>query len=208
MNSQHLAFERLKGRENFAEWKTGAKAYLISRGHWDSITTKLAEDATPAVKLANRKALAEMTLLLEPTLYSYIEEIVEAKDAWDSLLKIFEDKGAARKATLLKQWISLKSNDCSSIYEYVNKSVSLRAKVKTAGFEIAEEIAGSILLCGLSEKPLIMSMEVKEDLTLDHVKNTLLQSVDSDGGESATALSAQKQNKKKFNKNKKKSEML
>lgn len=206
MNSQHLAFERLKGRANFAEWKTGAKAYLISRGHWDSITTKLAEDATPTVKLANRKALAEMTLLLEPTLYSYIEEIVEAKDAWDSLLKIFEDKGAARKVTLLKQWISLKSNDCSSIYEYVNKSVSLRAKVKTAGFEIAEEIAGSILLCGLSDdyKPLIMSMEVKEDLTLDYVKNTLLQSVDFDGGDSATALSAQKQNKKKFNKNKKK----
>lgn len=199
-HSHHLGFERLRGRENFAEWKTGAKSYLIKQGHWGSISIKLASDASPTLKLADQKALAELTLLLEPCLYSYIEEIDEAKEAWESLLTIFEDKGAARKVTLLKQWISLKSSDCSSIYEYVNKSVALRAKVKTAGFEIQEEIAGSILLCGLSDdyKPLIMSMEVRENLTLDYVKNTLLQSVDFDGGEGVTVLSVKKQNKKKF----------
>lgn len=87
--------------------------------------------ATVAEKAQNDKALAELILLLEPSLYSYVEEISEAKAAWDSLLEINEDKGAVRKVTLLKQWISLKSNECNSIHEYVNKCVALRAKVRT-----------------------------------------------------------------------------
>lgn len=129
--SNHLAFERLKGRENFSEWKTGARAYLTSEGLWSEMTKTLTTAATVAEKAQNDKALAELILLLEPSLYSYVEEISEAKAAWNSLLEIYEDKGAVRKVTLLKQWISLKSNECNSIHEYVNKSVALRAKVRT-----------------------------------------------------------------------------
>lgn len=125
--SNHLAFERLKGRENFSEWKTGARAYLTSEGLWSEMTKTLTTAATVAEKAQNDKALAELILLLEPSLYSYVEEISEAKAA----LEINEDKGAVRKVTLLKQWISLKSNECNSIHEYVNKCVALRAKVRT-----------------------------------------------------------------------------
>lgn len=173
-----------------------SSTYLVARGHWTSISTALASDASAATKTADQKALAELTLLLDPSLYTYIEDATEAKDAWDILIKIYEDAGAARKVMLLKQWMSLRSNECSSIAEYVNKSVALRAEVKSAGFEIDDNVAGSIVLCGLSDeyKPLIMSMEVKDSLTLDYVKTTLLQSVDFDGNE-ATALSAQKNKK-------------
>lgn len=200
--SSNLSFERLKGRENFSEWKVGARAYLISKGHWTHITTELGEDATPKDKLADQKALAELTLLLDPGLYSHIDEYEEAKKAWDALKNVFEDKGALRKVSLFKQWISLQLGECSSMQEYVNKSVTLRNKVKSAGFEISEDIAGSILLCGLSEeyKPLIMSMEVKEKLTMDYVKNLLLQSIDF-GENSESALSVQ--NKRKSNNTKK-----
>lgn len=98
-HSHHLGFERLRGRENFAGWKTGAKSYLNKQGHWSSISIKMEADASPTLKLADQKALAELILLLEQCLYSYIEEIDEAKEAWDSLLTIFEDKVAARKVT-------------------------------------------------------------------------------------------------------------
>lgn len=195
---QSLAFERLKGRQNFTEWKTGAKAYLISKGHWTQMTKELESDAPAVARTANSKALAELILLVEPCLYSYIEDLDEAKKAWDALLETYEDKGAVRKVTLLKQWISLKSTDCDSLHDYVNKSVSLRAKVKTAGFEINDEIAGSILLCGLSDdfKPLIMIMETKEKLTLDYVKTILLQNVDSATNDEGAAMSARFKNKR------------
>lgn len=181
MNPNNIGFERLKGRENFSEWKVGSRAYLTSKGHFKECTVKLAADATVVQKSANEKALAELTLLLDTSLYSYIEHATEAKEAWDALIKVFEDKGAVRKVSLLKQWISLKSDDCASVHEYVNKNVSIRSKVKNAGFDISEEIAGCILLCGLSEEytPLVMSMEAKQEITMDSVKNLLLQTIDS-----------------------------
>lgn len=193
----NFGFERLKGRENFSEWKVGARAYLTSKGYFDSCTVKLATDANAAAKSADKKALAELTLLLSSSLYSYVEEAKEAKEAWDTLITMFEDKGAVRKVSLLKQWISLKSEECTSIHDYVNKNVTIRAKVKNAGFDISEEIAGCILLCGLSEEynPLVMSMEAKADITLDSVKNLLLQSIDINRqSENAMAV-------KKFGKN-------
>ena len=77
----------------------------------------------------------------------------------------------------------------------------MRGKVKTAGFDISDEVAGSIMLCGLSDeyKPLIMSIEAKDKkITLDYVKNLLLQSVDFEDSNEC-ALSVQNKNKKKNN---------
>lgn len=203
MSNKHtLPFNLLKGRENFAEWKTGARAYLRSRGHWSQVTTMLAPDAKDEVKTANEKALAELTLLIEPNLYSYIEEFEQAKPAWDALVATYEDKGAARKVTLLKQWITLHLESCSSLHDYVNKSVALRNRVKSAGFDINDEIAGSILLCGLTDeyKPVIMSMESKDKLTLDSVKTVLLQNIDESVDENAMNVYHKQANKNNHNK--------
>lgn len=197
MSTQSLSFERLKGRENFSEWKVGARAWLTAKGHWTYVSSDLPSDATEGIKTLNQKALAELTLLLDPSIYSHIADIDEAKKAWEALLKVFEDSGALRKVSLFKQWISLQLSNCTSMQDYVNKSVTLRGKVKAAGFEISEDIAGSILLCGLSDdyKPLIMSVETKDSLTLDYVKNLLLQGVEmGECSESALIVKKQKNN--------------
>lgn len=65
--------------------------------------------------------------------------------------------------------------------DYVSRCLTLRSKVKSAGFVIDEEIAGSIMLCGLSDdfKPMVMSIELKgSEITVDYVKNILLQETD------------------------------
>lgn len=109
-----------------------------------------------------------------------MDELKSAKEVWDTLTSVFQDKGASRKVNLLKQWISLKAENCGSLQEYVHKSVALRAKVKTVGFDISDEIAGSIVLCGLGTEynSLVMSLEGKGGITFDGVKNDLLQTVD------------------------------
>lgn len=102
-------------------------------------------------------------------------------------------------------------DECSSIHDYVNKSLSLRSKVKTASFEIDEEIAGFIMLCGLNDdlKPLIMSLEAKEKgLNVDFVKNVLLQEIEyENSNENALSVKQKKNLKSKkqenFNKSKK-----
>lgn len=71
----NFAFERSKGRENFSEWKVG----LTKKGFHTVISVKLAESATVAQKEVDAKALAELTLLLLPSLYSYIEHAAETR---------------------------------------------------------------------------------------------------------------------------------
>lgn len=195
MNGQ-IGFDRLKGRENYNEWKTGAKAYLISKGKWSCVTTALSSSATPEQKNLDQKALADIILLLDPSLYSYVEDADEAKKAWDTLQSIFEESGVLQKVFLLEQFILLKLSDCDSMNDYVNKKVQLYSKVKRS-FKLENDVAGAILLCGLGEtyKPLIMS--IRDDLSPDYVKNLLLQTTDFDG-DSENAMSVRKN--KKFNK--------
>lgn len=205
MSTVQLAFERLKGRENFSSWKVGAKAHLITKGHWSFMT---ASTVAAADQSKDEKALAELTLMVDPCVYSHLEECTTAKQGWDTLMTAFEDKGVVRKVSLLKQWISLRLADCESMQDYVNKCLTLRSKVKSAGFKIDEEIAGSIMLCGLSDafKPMVMSIETKADeISVDFVKNILLQEIDFENSANETALAVnQKRSNKNENKDKKK----
>lgn len=94
-------------------------------------------------------------------------------------------KGAVRKVTLLNTWISLKASECSGLY-----------KIKTAGFTISEEV---VMLAGLGEeyKSLIMSLEIKDGLTLDYVKHILLNSVEYDENRSEVSKKFNKKSKKR-----------
>jgi gag-polypeptide of LTR copia-type len=116
-----IPFDRLKGRENYSVWKVGAKAHLIIKGLWNCCETALADGASAAEKLSDQKAIAEITLLLEPSNYTYIDSAKTAKAAWDSITAAFDDTGTGRKVLLLKQMVSLKMEQCISIEDYVNK---------------------------------------------------------------------------------------
>lgn len=61
MNNHHsIPFDRLKGRENYSVWKTGAKAHLIIKGLWSCCHTALADTASAADKKDDQKAIAEI----------------------------------------------------------------------------------------------------------------------------------------------------
>lgn len=87
--SNTLPFERLKGRENYSTWKTGAKSHLITKGYQN----QMSEAVTEATKTLNERALAELILLVQPSVYPHLEECTQAKEGWSALEKAFEDKG-------------------------------------------------------------------------------------------------------------------
>ena len=200
-SSSNLPFERLRGRENYGVWRIGAKAHLVTKGLFDEMKKDVADLKEDTAKRSNEKCLAELTLLMDSSVYTYIEDCKTAKEAWNALAKAFEDSGAVRKVTLLKQWITLKLSDFESMQDYVNECLILRSRVKSAGFEIDEKVAGSIMLCGLPDsfKSLVMGVEAKsDDITVDYVKNILLQEIDfRGGGETAMAVKNRKSGKNK-----------
>lgn len=193
MSLSHLSFDRLKGRENYSFWKIGAKAHLTTKGYFDCVLTDKPDSATAEVTLKYEKALAELTLLVDVTVYSHLEECDTVKKAWEVLKDAFEDRGAVRKVTLLKQWVTLKLEDCSSMQEYITKSLQFRSKIKAAGMKIDEELAGTLMLVGLSNdfRPMVMSVESMErEITVDYVKNLLTQEVDHEAAECEKVLAA------------------
>lgn len=191
---------KLKGRENFDEWKISAQSYLVIKGLWKNISTAPSENATADQLEADLKAKSELTLLIDPQNYSYIADKTTAKSAWESLVDAFEDSGICRKVSLLQQLVSMKLKNCSSMESYVNQMLLLSIKVKKAGFVIGEDIIASLILGGLTAnyRPMIMGIENSgKALTVDFVKNILLQEISSDASENAFFA------KKKFNKQRK-----
>lgn len=177
-NNLSFPFDKLRGRENFDVWKRHAKSYLVLKGCWQMVEKGLPETPTAKDTDLNERALAEITLMIEPANFAHIAAATEAKSAWDSLLHAFEDTGLTRKVELLKRLVQLRLSDFDGVQEYVSEMVMMSLKVQQTGLKLDDELVASLMLAGLPEEfaPLVMAVEnSKSKLSVDMVKNLLLQ---------------------------------
>lgn len=178
-----ISFELLKGRENFDSWAIGVKAYLTIKDLWKWTTTepKVTSNVVDTEESAkDAKAISELILLIDPSLYSFISKATSTKKAWDSLVEAFQTDGTCQKIFTLQKFVSSKADNYATMHEYVNEMLKLYAKVTNAGFNIDDKTAGSLLLAGLSAeyRPMILGIENSGTaITVDYVKNLLLQNV-------------------------------
>lgn len=189
-----MAFEKLKGRENYDEWRVAAKSYLIIKELWKVLEKPWSPEESPE---ANALAISEITLLIEPSLYSYIKETKSAREVWDGIKKAFADSGTVRKVTIMNQLVSIKLEKIGNMEKYINEILLYWRKSKLAGFKIDEDVIASLLLGGLPEqyRPMILGIENSgKELTVDYIKTVLLQGIkdpirnrDEDGDEKAMA---------------------
>lgn len=187
----NIPFERLRGRENFDIWKRHAKSYLVLKSVWKVVDKGLTSEASEKDQENDERALALITLMVEPVIFSHIATAEKSKEAWDAIIKSFDDSGLTRKVDLLKQLVQLKLSDCESTQDYVNQMVMTSLKVKNAGLNIDDELTASLMLAGLPDdfRALVMAVEnTKTKLTIDAVKTLLLQDIKFDGKSTDSAL--------------------
>lgn len=151
------SFAKLKGRLNYDEWKVAAKSYLIIRGLWTVVSTEAPESPE-----TNARAIGEITLMIEPTLYNYIIDSTSAKEVWDGIAKAFDDSGTARKVTILNQLVSIKLTKYENMETYVNEILLYWQKTKVAGFKIEEHVIASLMLGGLPDEYRAMILGIVE----------------------------------------------
>lgn len=116
-------------------------------------------------------------------------------------MNAYEDTGLTRKVELLKQLVNIRLESHNSMQEYINDIIMIALKVRNAGLNIDDELAASLMLAGLPNdfRPLVMAVEnSKEKLTIDMVKNLLLQDAKFDSVDNEKALYSK--NKKSLHK--------
>ena len=189
---------KLKGRENYEEWKFAAENLLILEG----VDKYLKEEGKDSALALDAKARAKLILTMDPSLFVHVKETKSTKELWAKLNSLFDDSGFSRRITLLRHLISIRLESCENMTGYVTQIVETAQRLSGTGFRINDEWIGSLLLAGLPERfmPMIMAIEHSGiQITADTIKTKLLdmESVDANKSECNSALVAKPWQKKK-----------
>lgn len=98
------------------------------------------------------KALARSCLSLRPTCLQYVRNATNAKEAWEALCKIFEDRGFYRRVVLLRRLHRIQYNEFSSMNEYIEAVMSLVEQLHEIGRTIEDAEVAELLLSGLPQE--------------------------------------------------------
>lgn len=80
---------------------------------------------------------------------------------WDKSKSAFDDGGAQRRIALLRILIATNYEQCESMVVYVKNIMSTVHKLRGAGTNQDDDLVGSFLLAGMSERfdPMVMVIE-------------------------------------------------
>ena len=172
MSKNLMEIEKLKGSTNYHSWCFAILCVIDCKGYRKCIDGS----ETDADKLTSCRGL--IALSVETSIYPHIENSKTAKEIWEKLKELYDNKGMSRKISILRSLVSIRLENCESIQNYVDKIVSDRNKLVSIGFDISNDWLTAILLAGLNEayRPLVMTIEASEDvIKADNLIATLLE---------------------------------
>ena len=148
------AVEKLKGSENWANWKFVMELTLQAEELYDCVIQDPEVDAAenalaPEIKRNNR-ARTRICLSLDPSLFCYVRDAKTAKQCWDRLSDAFEDKGVHRRLALLMSLIEVRQDAGMPLKQYVLRMKDAVAKIDSTGKPLEDDMAAVILLRNLN----------------------------------------------------------
>ncbi|GBN82112.1 hypothetical protein AVEN_509-1 [Araneus ventricosus] len=146
-------------KDNYDSWKLQIEAILVKNDHWNFVTgaeqkPEVNGDADNATAVAkwisdDQKAKAHIVLSIYPSELSQIKNCKTSHELWTKQQNIYESKGLARKAKLLKQLLFTKMTDSKNMSEHINEFFMLVGKLKE--IEIANDLLTILLLYSIPE---------------------------------------------------------
>lgn len=144
-----LSFEKLKGQENYSLWKFQLSKFLELDDLWIVTDPAVAENsslyADDGKKAEQRKALAKISLMVEPACIVHIRNCTTPYDAWKNLKEAFESSGLSRRLRLLRNLFSVRLENHSSIHSYVHESLDLAHQVAAISDPLQDEFMCSLM---------------------------------------------------------------
>lgn len=148
--SMHVAQIEHLSKNNYDTWKMQMQAVLVRNERWLYVngmkTRPQAEQDIPTWELADQKAKADIILNISPSELCHVKHCQTSRDVWVKLEEIYQSKGPARKATLLKQLIFSKMSQEEGMDEHLNKFFGIIDKLNEMNVEIADDLVTILLL--------------------------------------------------------------
>lgn len=189
------AIEKLEGIQNYNSWKFAMRMTLTLEGLWDVVRGNRVDAA------CDQRALARICLALKPALYQYVRLATSAKEAWEKLATIFEDKGLYRRVLLLRQLHRVDFRQHADMSSYIENVMTLVQQLADIGKNIEDAEVAELLLSGLPAEydTLVSSLEttcLTSSLSSEMVRARLLQEehrkLDNNNGSTACAFVSKK----------------
>lgn len=177
-----ITFEKLKGRENFAEWKRSMLAFLRTR--------KLAKCVDPAPNTETdadklSEAMGWLYLACDPAVSNHFDDASTPLEIWNLLSKSFAESGLDREVAAIVSLVSTHLDDCGSIDEYIGRIMEAWMRCKDAKITIEDRLVALLMIGRLGTKyqPFVMGLSASGmELTVENVKASLLSLVPTSGG--------------------------
>ena len=178
-------FQKL-GRSNYNEWKRQMKWLLLGEDLWgyvDGSEVKpgdgAADDGVRKWRKGNQKALYFIGTSIESELQVHIDNIENAKEAWDIIKNQFQRVSLMQKIRLRKQYYQLEFQYGGDIHMHVRKLCELHNEMKELGEPIDDKELAMTLLASLPferYQSLIVALDVagEDNLSFNNVKALLL----------------------------------
>lgn len=142
-------------RENYDTWKMQMEAILIKNDSLGYVQGKIPKPSNETDLqqwvIADSKAKADLILAISPTELKQIKDCETSAQVWERLKSVYQSKGPARKATLLKRLILSKAGARENITDHVNNFFDVVDKLQDLDVEINRDLLAIMLLYSLPD---------------------------------------------------------
>ena len=202
-------------RENYDTWKMQMEALLVKNDAWGYVSGEIVkpEAIDGNVAAANlvsewskndNKAKSDLILSINPSELKQIKGCATSREVWLKLQGIYQSKGPARKATLLKQLTLSKMEDGEDVREHVGKMFDVIDKLNEMGVEIDPDLLSVMLLYSLPPtfENFRCAIESRDELpTPEVVRVKIIEESDARKNETRGVVQNAMMVKKSWNKN-------
>ncbi|KAK9744324.1 protein of unknown function (DUF4219) [Popillia japonica] len=147
-------------KDNYDTWKLQMQALLVKNDAWAYVNGDLTEpvistddpsteDAAKKWKANDAKALSDIILSIRPSELKQVKGCKTSKEAWLKLEKVYQSKGPARKATLIKQLMLQRMEKSGDVREHLRNFFDAVDKLNEMSVDINSDLLSIMLLYSL-----------------------------------------------------------
>ena len=149
-------------KDNFDTWKLQIEALLIKNDTWVSVNggrskpevmagDEITQRAAEQWEQADLKARSDLILAINPSELKQIKGCATSNAVWVKLHAIYQSKGPARKATLLKQLILHNMQEGEDVRDHISRFFHAMDKLEEMEVNVNQDLLTILLLYSFPE---------------------------------------------------------